>query len=415
MDGGVTPRTESGDDWLILADDLTGACDCAVAFASVGRRASVICDEAIPVSGTVALDIDSRRLGPVAAAGAVRAALRGAGQRRRHLFKKIDSTLRGQPVAEIVAAIQHRQAAGQGAMVLLAPAFPATGRTLEEGKVRLRGRPLEESPLWIRDHSYPTADLAVVLRAEGLRVLPLSLTAVRDAPEALQARMRDALLAGIEVVLCDAVTAADLGRIAMAGLPLGDAIVWAGSGGLALALAELLPAACRATVQVIRPPGGTLFVVGSIAEASRAAAAALAADAGVRAIALPAHLLRQPAPSSIGVEIAETLRAGSDVLVTIAQEDAADLSEGKAIATGLARLLAPSAPALGALFATGGETARCLLRAFGVSGIRLMGEIEPGLPWGIMEGALQCPIATKAGGFGDADTLRRCLDHLRDL
>lgn len=415
MDSGVTPGITSDDDWLILADDLTGACDCAVAFASVGRHASVIWDDAMPVRGTVALDTDSRRLDPVAAAVAVQVALRGAGQSRRRLFKKIDSTLRGQPVAEIVAAIRHRQAAGQGAMTLLAPAFPATGRTLEAGQVRLRGRPLEESPLWLRDHSYPTADLTVVLGTEGLRVLPLSLTAVRDAPEALAARMRDALLAGTEVVLCDAVTAADLHRIAMAGLPLGDAIVWAGSGGLALALAQMTPAKSPTAARVTRPPGGTLLVVGSMAEASRAAAAALAADADVRAVAVPAHALRQPASSSIGAEIAEALRAGSDVLVTIAQESVADLSEGAALAAGLARLLAPSAPALGALFATGGETARSLLQAFGVSGIRLMDEIEPGVPWGITQGAIQCPIVTKAGGFGDADTLRRCLDHLRDL
>jgi uncharacterized protein YgbK (DUF1537 family) len=114
-------------------------------------------------------------------------------------------------------------------------------------------------------------------------------------------------------------------------------------------------------------------------------------------------------------EIAATLAAGSDVLVTIVADEAPDLAEGAVIAAGLARLLAPAAPALGALFATGGETARALLQSFGVTAIRLLGEIEPGMPWGMTQGAIHCPIVTKAGGFGNAETLRRCLNHLRDL
>jgi uncharacterized protein YgbK (DUF1537 family) len=166
---------------------------------------------------------------------------------------------------------------------------------------------------------------------------------------------------------------------------------------------------------VPRLQGGNLFVVGSIAEASRAAAAVLAVDAGVRPVAIPAHLLRAAAASGMTHEIAATLAAGSDVLVTIVADEAPDLAEGAVIAAGLARLLAPAAPALGALFATGGETARALLQSFGVTAIRLLGEIEPGMPWGMTQGAIRCPIVTKAGGFGNAETLRRCLNHLRDL
>ncbi|HTI00013.1 MAG TPA: four-carbon acid sugar kinase family protein, partial [Acidisoma sp.] len=273
----MTASASACNDWLILADDLTGACDCAVAFAAAGRRASVIWDSAMPAEGTVARDTDSRRMSPGAAAAAVRAAIDEAGVSRRRLFKKIDSTLRGQPAAEIGAVIRQRRATGQAAMTLLSPSFPATGRTMQNGHVLLHGAPLEQSSLWARDHSYPTADLSAILRAEGLRVLPLGLEAVRGDPGGLQERLRKAERDGAEVVLCDAVAPEDLDRIAAAGLPLGEAVFWSGSGGLALALAQPMPGESRAVPPLGRPPGGTLFVVGSIAEPSRAAAAVLAA------------------------------------------------------------------------------------------------------------------------------------------
>ena len=81
----------------------------------------------------------------------------------------------------------------------------------------------------------------------------------------------------------------------------------------------------------------------------------------------------------------------------------------------LADVLRPAAPHVGALFATGGETALALLNALGVNGIRLLDEIEPGVPLGLTRGALSVPVVTKAGAFGDAGTLERCLSHLRRL
>jgi len=63
--------------------------------------------------------------------------------------------------------------------------------------------------------------------------------------------------------------------------------------------------------------------------------------------------------------------------------------------------------------ATGGETACALLSGFGIHGMRLLEEVEPGVPLGGTLGALSFPVVTKAGGFGNADTLRRCLARLR--
>jgi uncharacterized protein YgbK (DUF1537 family) len=96
-------------------------------------------------------------------------------------------------------------------------------------------------------------------------------------------------------------------------------------------------------------------------------------------------------------------------LLEIALAGSPDLGRGTELAGRLAELMQAAVPRIGALFATGGETACALLSRLGVTGIRLVDEVEPGVPLGITLGARTLPIITKAGGFGDPDTMRRCL------
>ena len=398
--------------WLILADDLTGAADCAIAFARRGLSASVVWGDDPPPDAVLALDADSRGLGPDAAAARHRSLLQAHHCGGVALFKKIDSTLRGQPTAELAATVRHLRAQGRGALAIVAPAFPATGRTTVDGRVRIGGQPLEHSALWARDHSYPSADVVSVLRLAGLQVRRAGLDAVRTG---LAGVVGDALAAGDDTVVCDAVTAADLRLVADATLPRAAELFWTGSGGLAQALACSVAGPGRPTPMEVT--GGILFVVGSVAEASRAAAALLAADGAVHIERIPPAVLHDgpsaPAWQDAGRRIAQALAAGADVLVEIAAGPDADLRHGAALARRLAALLRPAAPGLGALFATGGETALALLDALGVTGIQMIDEIEPGVPLGLTRGALSIPVVTKAGAFGDAGTLARCLSHLR--
>ena len=64
-------------------------------------------------------------------------------------------------------------------------------------------------------------------------------------------------------------------------------------------------------------------------------------------------------------------------------------------------------------FAKKYETAAALLSRFGVNGIRLADEIEPGVSLGLTLGQLSVPIATKAGAFGDEMSLIRISERLR--
>jgi hypothetical protein len=76
----------------------------------------------------------------------------------------------------------------------------------------------------------------------------------------------------------------------------------------------------------------------------------------------------------------------------------------------LGRVVARAAPDVHYVL-TGGETARAVLGARGIRMLRLLGEVEPGVPFGMArDGTLVC---TKAGAFGSRETLARCVARLK--
>jgi len=66
-----------------------------------------------------------------------------------------------------------------------------------------------------------------------------------------------------------------------------------------------------------------------------------------------------------------------------------------------------------ALVLTGGETAVGVGRRLGAVGVRLEGEVEPGIPVGTLIGPSPYRVVTKAGAFGGPDTLVRVVEKLR--
>jgi uncharacterized protein YgbK (DUF1537 family) len=80
----------------------------------------------------------------------------------------------------------------------------------------------------------------------------------------------------------------------------------------------------------------------------------------------------------------------------------------------LARLLV-EAELVGGLLLTGGDTAAATLVALNAASLMLRGEIEPGIPWGVIgRGPFAgLPVVTKAGGFGDGEAIVAAVRHLR--
>ena len=134
-------RTDHSHSVAIIADDLTSAADGASPFVAPGRAAIVARGRPSPRECAVlAVDCGSRSASRSEAATRVaEATARLAG--RDVLYKTVDSTLRGHVTAELQACFK---ASGRKTLVL-APAFPAAGRTTVGGIQLVDGVPVSET------------------------------------------------------------------------------------------------------------------------------------------------------------------------------------------------------------------------------------------------------------------------------
>ncbi len=218
----------------MVADDLTGACDAGAPFAARGIPSLVWLDWEQAVSlpvGLMVLSTDSRRDSRESAKDKVRAACElfcngGA----ELIFKKLDSTLKGNVGAEVEAALEasgRRQA-------ILNPAFPDMGRLVEEG--------------WLRGPDIEPIHIPTLLG--GQTTLPV----VRRIGETNDPA----------IIVLDATTPEDLGAIARAALWMSPPPLLAGSGGLAREMAaRMRPDADANGMQAPRGNRKIFYYIGS--------------------------------------------------------------------------------------------------------------------------------------------------------
>jgi uncharacterized protein YgbK (DUF1537 family) len=330
----------------------------------------------------------------------------------RRLLKKIDSTLRGHPALEIAAVLSRLGRTGIPVLGILAPAFPATGRTTVNAQVLLDGQPLESSSLWQRDRGHTSANLIDLLARVNIRSRHLPLSTVRNA-KALSSALAQAATSDCTVVVCDAVEQQDLEHIARAGSSLAQ-VFFIGSGGLAHALASQIGDA-KAEMVSARTTRPVLTIIGSRHDASRAAVADYVGTTGVFELPVPADVLRDGSPISHLDRATNALGAARDVLVHIVNEESVAGANETELVTQLATLSTPLMSYARSLIVSGGDTASAVLARCGVRSLRLVDELEPGICLSEAQGERTFNVVTKAGAFGDAQCLRRIAERLHSL
>jgi uncharacterized protein YgbK (DUF1537 family) len=394
---------------LILADDLSGAADSAVAALQAGLDAEVLLTaEGAEHSRTAvtAIDLNTREIEGERARTVTLKALEKI-QPRTDLFvyRKIDSTLRGHVAVELAAT----RTAASKRFILFAPAFPANRRITVGGKILVDGEPLEQTQFW--NAETPRPDFAAQMADVGLTMESLPLETVRRGKQEIHRTISDLVGEGCTTILCDAERDEDLFQIAQAGFELGPQCLLAGSGGLAKELFKLFPAG-DLTIPVPRQLSKLiLIVVGSFAASSQTQFAKLRDLAGLQCFWLGPEELEMP--TNFQPELVRLLDSGQDLAVAI---DAGDVfPEVTRPSRFLSGLLAPLFNRVGALIVTGGETCRALLECIGAQKLQLLDELEPGVPFGFVPAPRPLLVVVKAGGFGHADTLRNAYGYLKKM
>lgn len=417
-----------------IADDFTGGTDLAGMLVKAGMRTVQMIG--VP-QGPISDDVDAvvialkSRTSPVDQAVAESLAalrwLQRAGCRQFY-FKycsTFDSTAEGNigPVAEaLMQALDCR-------FSIACPAFPANGRTIYKGHLFVGDQLLSDSGM--RHHPLTPmtdANLLRVLQAQVKGKVGLAdySTVAQGAP-AIRERFKSLATAGCNLVVVDALSNDDLLQIgeACADLPL----VTAGSG-IALGLPQNFRRAgllAEGQVADCLPPSSGLRAVisGSCSQATQGQVAAMSAVhpsfnidplALARGIDLVDAALDWASSRLTAGPVLITATAAPDavqaVQAEIGVEKAGHLVEQAlaAIAQGLVER------GVGQLIVAGGETSGAVVKALGISGLRIGPEIDPGVPWtsAIASETAQRPLALalKSGNFGTPDFFLKAWDRL---
>ena len=389
----------------IVADDLTGAADSGVQLARAGYRTAVAFHgaAAAPDGGdfdAVVLDTDSRALAPEATrARVLDAASSVAGA--PIVMKKIDSTLRGHVGAEVAAALE-----GAGRRVaVVAPAFPAAGRTTAGGVQLLDGEPVHRTR-FADDPVSPVreAHLPALLAADGLD--EVGHVRAGDATGLAEAMDR------ARCVVADAETDAHLEAVVRA-VPDRSDVLWVGSAGLARALAAVHPGPGLAVEdQPDETEPRVLVVAGSANDVAREQVQRLVGS-GVAGAGLSLGALGAGATETCAALAGRALREGRACVVhPVGAGEGPDLPRRIAAALGDVAERLSDAGLVNAFVLTGGDTAVTVARRLGATGLRVDDELEAGVPVGRLLGPRPYRVVTKAGGFGSPDVLRAACEAL---
>jgi D-threonate/D-erythronate kinase len=389
----------------IVADDITGALDSAVAFCGRGYEVTV----RLPGSSSAQ-----------PAAGSVLAVVSGARDAQRdrarelirlatatvmaadpdELMIKVDSQLRGYPAAQLAHALTRST---PSTIALVAPAFPRMGRTTVDGIQRI------DSPLASGAVGRAAVSVSDALCDGTLPFARLGLSEIR-ADDQLTGRLLAMRDAGIRIVIADAENEDDLERIVAAGRQQVE-IIWVGSGGLAAALAggrHAAPAVAAHLRSRERTPSNILVLAGSAARETAQQVSVLSRGrAPVITIAPQSKDIARRNPiAEIRAALAENHLA--TVSTGCADEDRLHPSH----AANLATIVADLAADVDGIVVSGGETLLNLLVALGIGELTVVGEIETGVPLSLSRGPLSLAIASKAGAFGDEHALERAVEFL---
>jgi len=416
----------------VIADDFTGACDVAVQFEKQGLETVVLTDveflssfKGKGVFDVVVVDTETRNLTSEDTYRKVRGAVRFLQQNNVKLvYKKIDSTLRGNIGAEINAVMDELNVKA----VIVAPAFPDQKRTVINGQLLVNGVSIEKTE-YAYDPLNPVSDSRISMlieRQAKKKVGEIPLSRIRKDVDAIVEAIRSRIEAGKRIIVADAEFQSDLERIARASLALN--VLPCGSAGLASALSSQLAVQSR-----------VLIVSGSVNNVTLNQIETAVKKLNIKVIqpCLSESLLDEEklklASKDLVREAEKALAEGKDVIIRLADSKSLISAIQKAgkkcgmtklqVAEILLSILSKAVRRIldkhrvDGLILIGGDTSIKIMTGLGAEAIRIEGEFLPGVPSGRIIGGAHdgMRVITKAGGFGDRYTLVKMIKSVKSI
>ena len=424
---------------LVIADDLTGAADTGVQFVIRGLNTCLISPDSVrPIDfsrylkrDVLVVNTHSRSLNARQASERITLLLKDY---RRDLFplvyKKIDSTLRGNMGSEIDALLEKT-----GFSVgFVAPSFPEQKRSLVGGIMMVDGKPLSLTEA-AQDAVSPIHESHVhkLLGAQSRwDIARIDLTYVASTAEKLHAEvMRECFSGKGKLIIFDAVTRKDLQNIAEVSFRMSPQPLLIGSAGLAREIAGELSAAAvghqsfspenTETVRILMVSGSASGVThGQIRRLEKTGSvSSFELGAGMRS---DDEKSRQKWILRMAEQIGETLRQGHVLLKSpperLEQQGEvpvqARITNELAVMTRHALTVSEIPIESLILVITGGDTAMDILQALNAEELHILGQVIEGIVMSRLVGGGYegLRVITKAGAFGKDDALEKIIETL---
>ncbi|WP_443091117.1 four-carbon acid sugar kinase family protein [Basfia succiniciproducens] len=409
---------------LILADDFTGANDTGIQFVKNNIKVDILLDISKGYSGksdVLVFNTDSRAVSIQEAKERVTRVL--SLYEGMSVYKKIDSTLRGNIGAEIEACMD----ATNTLIAFICSALPDAGRIIKNGICYVNEVPLLETE-FATDPKTPIISSSVKAIITSQTNIPV-IEVMHDElcrPMVVNAKIKQAIAHNQKVIFSfDATTNQDLVRIINLSNSLDESVLLIGSSGLA---------GCMTMRKAILP---MLFVVASMSEKTTQQVNYIRHDETNFVIDLDTELLlssNQYNDSVIKQALAQ-FELGKNVIIKTdssieARNNVDNLSEklaltraelGDHICMKLSALtkeiLIKNFYQLSAIFLTGGDIAIAVAKALNADSYHIAGEVENGVPFGYFLNSplSRIPVITKAGGFGSDAVLKNTIEVIKNL
>lgn len=422
---------------VAIADDLTGANDTALQFAKRNIKSCVKIkfgeNDFEKDKDVVVIDSDSRDLNAEEAYNKVKKICETIKKYDINcVYKKIDSTLRGNIGAEIKAIDD----VFQPKLVLIVPAYPVNQRITIGGYHLLDGVPLElteiaNAPKTPVKESYIPDILSEQVKNKKFAVLDF--LTVRKGVGAVAKKLNEFIEAGINWIICD--TVEDKNFIAiMDAVRNFEQILWVGSAGLADYITYFYKWKGQDSLIKTAKTGSALICAGSVSHVTQNQIQ-MALDYGnieLIKIDIEQIFIKEEKINEYIDKIKSLIALGEDVLIVTAQNDedvkiAVEVGKkyslsGKEVSEKIANIMANivnniDLKMVSGLVLTGGDIAVHVCKAIGVDSIEIVSEIDIAIPLGYAQGDNldRLFVVTKAGAFGNPDAFIKSVKAIKNI
>jgi uncharacterized protein YgbK (DUF1537 family) len=417
---------------LVVADDLTGAVDTGVQFSRKNLKTIVVTNpeslkKNLKECDVLVVDTESRFDDrETAYRKAFATGIRALSENIKYLYKKLDSTMRGNVGAEIAGLMDSMNISH----TFVVPALPLYERTTRNGNVYVCGELLAETD-YANDPKNPVRESfipAIIAGQTDKKTGVISFNDLTSGREELSSKLNKIMKDGIQIIVIDAEDEQDLDLIASVVTGIKDRVMFAGCSGLAGKMAD--------RIELRKEIKSNVVIAGSVNKITWQQTEIAARALSIKTIDIEAKEIiagKKDTEKKRILKLAEkSISGGRDLIIRSASTpESVSLCFEKGRKLGLDDFMISDIVAdflgdlageiirtksLKGIVLTGGDTAIKTLNSLNINGIRVKDEILHGIPFGFLndDKYMDMIVVTKAGGFGGEDALVQILNFLKN-